>query len=99
MRSLVKDTLKHLKQASAEKPKMPCKTSKDSQAVCQLVSNQQLSEQIKHSAVVKHCSCWQFVHHAGKNPDGWLAVEKCSTDLMDANHLTKGLAKIKFDAN
>ena len=96
--SRIKDALKQLKLTSKEKPKIPCKVFEDNQAAHHLAINQQLSPRTKHFAVKCHFF-WQFVHHAEKNPDGWLNVEKCSTDLMNADHLTKGLGRIKFKAN
>ena len=96
--SLIKDTLEQLKLTVKENPEIPCKAFKDNQAACHLAINQQLSPRTKCFAV-KHHFFWQFVCHAEKNPDGWLNVEKCSTDPMNADHLTKGLGRIKFEAN
>ena len=33
------------------------------------------------------------------NPDGWLVITKCPTDLMNADYLTKGLVREVFEAN
>ena len=96
--NLIRDTLNQLKLTSEEKPKILCKVFEDNQAACHLAINQQLSPRTKHFAVKCHFF-WQFVCHAKKNPDGWLNVEKCSTDLMNADCLTKGLGRIKFEAN
>ena len=80
-------------------PEMLCKVSEDEQGACQLASNPQLSVQTK-CFVVKFHFFWQLVHHAKKNPDGWLVVvAKHLTDLMNSNCLTEGLAKIEFNAN
>ena len=94
----IEDTFERLKPTSKEKPKMLCKVTKDDQVACQLASNQQLLEQTKCFAVKCHFF-WQFVCHAKKNPQGWFTVEKCSTDPMNAVHVTKRLARTEFDAN
>ena len=98
VRSLIKDTLEQLKLTLKEKLKILCKAFKDNQAACHLAINQQLLPRTKHFAV-KHHFFWQFVCHAKRNPDRWLNAEKCSADLMNADCLTKGLGRIKFDAN
>ena len=98
IRNLIKDALKQLKMTSKEKPKILCKAFKDNQAACHLAINQQPSPRTKHFAV-KHHFFWQFVCHAKRNPNRWLNVEKCSTDSINANCLTKGLGRIKFEAN
>ena len=98
IRNLIKDILEQLKLTSKEKPKTLCKVFEDDQAACHPAINQQLSTRTKHFAVKCHFFR-QFVCHKRKNPDGWLNVEKCSTDLMNADHLTKGLGRIKFKAN
>ena len=95
MCDLIKDTLKQLKSAPEEKPKMLHRVFEDNQAACELVSNQQLLVQTKCFAVKCHLF-WQFVCHVKKSPKGWLT--ECSTDLMNADHLAGGLAKTKFDA-
>ena len=99
IQSLIKDALKQPKLTSKEKPKIPCcEAFKDNQAACHPAINQQPSPRTKCFTVKCHFF-WQFVCHAEKNPDGWLNVEKCSTDLMNADCLTKGLGRIKFEAN
>ena len=80
------------------KPKMLCKAFKDNQVAHHLASNQQLLTRTKCFAVKCHLF-WQFVCCAKKKPEGWLNVEKCSTSMMNTDHLTKGPARIKFDAN
>ena len=97
-RSLIEDALEQLKLTAKENPKILCEVFEDNQAACHLAINQQLLPRTKHFAV-KHHFFWQLVHHAKKNPDGWLNVEKCSTDLMNADCLMKGLGQIKFEAN
>ena len=94
IQSLIKDTLKQLKLTSKEKPKILCEVFEDDQAACHLALNQQLLP----SAVKCHFF-WQFVCHTEKNSDRRLNAEKCSTNLMNANCLTKGSGRIKFEAN
>ena len=98
IQSLIKDTLEQLKLTSKEKPKIPHNAFKDNQAAFHLAINQQLLPRTKCFAV-KHHFFSQFVCHAERNPDGWLNAEKCSTDSMNADCLTKGLGRIKFKAN
>ena len=98
IQNLINDTLEQLKLTSKEKPKTLCKVFEDNQAACHLAINQQLSPRTKHFAV-KHHFFWQFVCHERKNPDKWLNVEKCSTDLMNANCLAKGLGRTKLKAS
>ena len=96
--SLIKDTLKQLKLTAKENPEILCEAFKDNQAACHLATNQQLSPRTKCFAV-KHHFFWQSVHHVRRNPDGWLNMEKCSTDPVNADCLTKGLARIEFEAD
>ena len=95
MHNPIKDILKQLQLTSEEKPKILSKAFEDDQAACHPASNQQLLVRTKHFAV-KCQFFWQFVCHAEKNPEGWLNVEKCSNDLMNADCLTKRLAKIEL---
>ena len=98
MHDLIKDTLERLKVTSEEKPKMLCKVFEDSQVACHPAPNQQFLVGTK-CFVVKCLFSLQFVCDARKNPKGWLNAEKCSANLMNTDHLTKGLAGIKFDAD
>ena len=63
-----------------------------------MATNQQLSVKTKYFGVKYHFF-WQFVYHPERNPDGWLMVEKCNTEMMKADYLTKGLGRIKFEGN
>ena len=74
------------------------KAFKGNQVACHLASNQQLMVTTK-CFLAKRCFFSQFAHHAKKNPEGWLDMEKCSADMMNADCLAKGPAKIKFNAN
>ena len=77
---------------------MTCKIFEDNQAAFMLAAGHQLSKGTKHFAIKFHWF-WQFVYNEETNPDGWLVVEKIATDLQDADYLTKGLVKVKFEAN
>ena len=75
-----------------------CTALEDNQAAFLLATKQQLSVRSKYFAIKYH-HFWECVYNKDTNPDGWLKIKKCSTDLMDADYLTKGLAKVKHDAN
>ena len=94
----MKDTLKQLRLPANEKPKVMCTALEDNQAAFLLATKQQLSVRSEHFAIKYHFF-WECVYNKDTNPDGWLKIEKCSTDLMDADYLTKGLVKVKHDAN
>ena len=81
-----------------DKPEIICEVFEDNQSAYLLATNQQLSVRTKYFCVKYHFF-WQFVYHEEKNPEGWLHVGKCSTDLMNADYMTKGLVRIKFEAN
>ena len=76
---------------------MLCKIFEENQAAHLLASNQQLSIWTNYFAV-KYNFFWQYVYHHEKNPKGWLHIEKCATEVMNANYLTKGLVRVKFDS-
>ena len=77
---------------------MSCKIFEDNQAAFLLAAGQQLSEGATHFAIKFHWF-WQCVHNEESNPDGWLLAEKIAADLQDADCLTEGLVKVKFEAN
>ena len=93
MCDLIKDTLEQLKLTSAEKPKMLFKIFEGNQAAHHLAINHQLLVRTKHFAVKRHVF-QQFVCHAERNPGGWLDVEKCSTDLTNADCPEKSWAEL-----
>ena len=98
IRNMIKDTLEQLQLPANRKPEVLCAALEDNQAAFLLATKQQLSVRSKCFAI-KHHFFWECVCNEETNPDGWLKIEKCATDLMDADHLTKGLVKVKHDAN
>ena len=97
LRSLVLDTLGQLKLPSA-KVQIETKVLEDNQGAYLLATNQQISQRTKYFNVKYHFF-WQHVYHKEKNPEGWLHIEKCDTELMNADYLTKGLVRVKFEEN
>ena len=95
---MIKDTLEQLQLPTKEKPKVLCTALEDNQAAFLLATNQQLSVRSKYFAIKYHFF-WECVYDEETNPDGWLTIEKCATDVMNADYLTKGLVKVKHDAN
>ena len=95
---MIEDTLEQLKPPTTEKPKVLCTALEDNQAAFQLATEQQLSVRSKHFAIKCHFF-WECVCNEDTDPDGWLKIEKCATNLMDADYLTKGSVKVKHDAN
>ena len=98
IRNMIKDTLEQLKLPANKKPKVMCAAFEDNQAAFLLATNQQLLVRTKYFAVKYHFF-WECVCHKEKNPEGWLTIEKCPTNEMNADYLTKGLMKTKHDAN
>ena len=97
LRSLVLDTLEQLNLPGA-KVQIETKVLEDNQGAYLLATNQQISQRTKHFNV-KHHFFWQHVCHKEKNPEGWLHIKKCNTELMNANYLTKGSVRPKFKEN
>ena len=75
-----------------------CKVFEDNQSAYTLATNQQLSVRTKYFAIKYHWF-WDHVYHEKRNPKGFVNIEECSTDLMNADYLTKGLQRVKFEAN
>ena len=98
IQSLMLDTLLQAKLGNHKKPFMVCKVFEDNQGCYLLATKQQLSACTKHFSV-KFYFFWQFLHHEEQNPDGWLLIKPCSTAMMDADCLTKGLARVKQELN
>ena len=98
IRSLILDTLSQANLGNHEKPIMVCKVFEDNQGCYLLATKQQLSVRTKYFSVKFHFF-WQFVYHEERNPDGWLLIKPCDTALMDADYLTKGLARVKHEDN
>ena len=70
----------------------------DNQGAYLLATNQRVTTRTKYFNVKYHFF-WSYVHHPDKNPNGWLVVIKCPTDLMNADYLTKGLVRGIFEPN
>ena len=98
IQNLIINTLTQLDMPLTNKQKILCCAFKDNQGAYLLATNQQSLVRTKYFCVKDHFF-WQFVYHPERNPDGWSMVEKCNTDLMNANYLTKGLVRVKFEGN
>ena len=98
IRGLIVNTLKQMDVELHHRPKMICEVFEDNQSAYLLAKNQQLLVRTKYFCVKYHFF-WQYVYHEKKNPNGWLMVQKCATDLMNADYLTKGLVRVKLEAN
>ena len=98
IQSLTLDTLSQAKLGNHEKPVMVCKVFEDNQGCYLLATKQQLLVRTKYFSVKFHFF-WQFVYHEERNPEGWLLIKPCDTALMDADYLTKGLARVKHENN
>ena len=81
-----------------QKTSIGCKVFEDNQSAYTLATKQQLSVRTKWFAVKYHWF-WSYVYHEKRNPKGFVNIEECSTDLMNADYLTKGLQQTKFEAN
>ena len=96
--SLVTGILDFLTLPSSTKPEVHATVFEDNQGAYLLATNQKLSVRTKYFCV-KHHFFWSYVYHEEKNPDGWLVIVKCPTELMNADYLTKGLVRQIFEAN
>ena len=92
------DMLKFLKLPDNVKPRIHCTVFEDNQRAYLLANNQQLSSRTKYFCI-KHHFFWSHVYHKEKNPDGYLVIVKCPTELMNADYLTKGLGRQLFESN
>ena len=92
------DMLQFLKLPDNIKPQIHCTVFKDNQGAYLLANNQRLSPCTKYFCI-KHHFFWSHVYHKEKNPNGYLVIVKCPTELMNANYLTKGLGRQLFKAN
>ena len=98
MRSLVTNVLDFLKLPSSNKPEVHCTVFEDNQGAYLLATNQKLSVRTKYFCVKYHFF-WSYVYHEERNPNGWIVINKCSTELMNADYLTKGLPRPVFEKN
>ena len=97
LRGQIVDLLSFLNLPSAN-PEIHCDIFEDNQGAYLLATNQRLSTRTKYFNV-KHHFFWSYVYNEESNPDGWLVIIKCPTDLMNADYLTKGLVRTVFEAN
>jgi len=98
LRNLIVDTIGQMDVTFDDQPEMICEVFEDNQSAFLLATNQQLSTRTKYFCVKYHFF-WQYVYHETRNPEGWLKIGKCSTDLMNADYMTKGLVRVKFESN
>ena len=98
IRSLVSGILDFLELPTSVNPEILCKVFEDNQGAYLLATNQRLSVRTKYFCV-KHHFFWSYVYHKEKNPEGWLVIVKCPTELMNADYMTKGLVRQIFEAN
>jgi hypothetical protein len=98
IRNLVMDLLKFLDLPTPANPILTCTIFEDNQGAYLLATNQRITARTKYFCVKWHFF-WSQVYHPTENPEGWIIVEKCPTDMQDADYLTKGLAREPFENN
>ena len=98
IRNTIINMLQFLKLPDDIKPQIHCTVFEDNQGAYLLANNQRLSPRTKYFCI-KHHFFWSHVYHEEKNPDGYLVIVKCPTELMNANYLTKGLGRQLFESN
>ena len=94
---MISDVAAFHKMPNVSSPEISCKVFEDNQSAYLLATNQKLSPRSKHLNVKYHYF-WQFVKNQN-NPEGWITIVKCPTDLMNADYLTKGLGRNLYEAN
>ena len=95
LKTLIDDALLFHNMPGMEMPSMVCKIFEDNQGAYLLATNQRISSRTKYFNVKYHFF-WSYVYDAEKNPKGWIRIIKCPTDQMNADYLTKGLARVIF---
>ena len=98
IQSMIIDTLGYLELKVSTSPKVLSKIFEDNQGAYLLAVNQRLSPRSKYF-MVKYHFFWSYVYHKERNPEGWLDVSECDTELMNADFLTKGLGRQIFERN
>ena len=98
IRSMAVEILDFLQVPSTHKPEVHCSVFEDNQGAYLLATKQKLSVRTKYFCV-KHHFFWSYVYHEERNPDGWMVIFKCPTELMNANYFTKGLVRQLFEEN
>ena len=97
IRALLKDTLEFF-DIKSKSPMLFSKVWEDNNGALSLATTQKPTTHTKYFDVKLHFF-WSYVYNEECNPDGWLHLDKCSTDLMNADYLTKGLGRQKFEEN
>jgi hypothetical protein len=97
IRALLKDTLEFF-DIKSKSPMLFSKVWEDNNGALSLATTQKPTTRTKYFDVKLHFF-WSYVYNEECNPDGWLHLDKCSTDLMNADYLTKGLGRQKFEEN
>lgn len=98
LRHITTEVLSFLDLPSTKPVEVHCTVFEDNQGAYLLATNQRITARTKYFNVKYHFF-WSFVYHPDKNPDGWIVVVKCPTDLMNADYLTKGLTYVIFQSN
>ena len=97
IRALLKDALEFF-DIKSKSPMLFSKVWEDNNGALSLATTQKPTTRTKYFDVKLHFF-WSYVYNEECNPDGWLHLDKCSTDLMNADYLTKGLGRQKFEEN
>jgi hypothetical protein len=98
IRNVILDLMKFLKLPVNSNPVLQCTIFEDNQGTFLLATNQRITSRTRYFNVKWHFF-WSQVYHPTENPKGWLVVQKCPTDLQDADYLTKGLPRDSHEAN
>ena len=98
LRGMVVNMLDFFERPIGSTPEIYCAVFEDNQGAFLLATNQRLSVRTKYFCVKYH-HFWSCVYHPVKNPQGWVVVVKCPTDLQSADYLTKGLVRLLYESN
>ena len=98
LRKMISDAAMFHNMPNLKRSRITCKAFEDNQSAFLLATNQQTNQRTC-CFNVKHHFFWSHVFHEKKNPNGWITIEKIDTKLQDADHLTKGLARVHFEEN
>jgi hypothetical protein len=98
IRNVILDLLQFLDIPQPSVPLLSCTIFEDNQGAFLLATKQKISSRTRYFNVKWHFF-WSHVYHPTNNPDGWMMVHKCATDLQDADYLTKGLPRDTHEAN
>ena len=89
IQALLKDTLEFF-DIKSKSPMLFSKVWEDNNGALSLATAQKPTTCTKYFDIKLHF-CWSYVYNEEHSPDGWLHIDKFSTELMNANYLTKGL--------